>query len=1379
MKHPLFLAAVAIICSSRLADAAAPDCAVIKSTRGVVEKYSNGEWSAVHRGEIILAGERVRTGNKGFTEITFIDRGGTIGLNRAGAVTLDATVAFGGLSKSVTLEYGSAIFDIPENLSRVFEVLTPSTIISVKGTTFLVSVSRDAGQTAVYGIEGLVAVLDHATGTWQELQPSHKAEATTEGVTIQKLSEQDKQLIERAAATIGAGRTATYESSVPVTITIEGSGTVEPGTFFEMADSTTRDIRALADSGAHFVAWRLNGGNAIIDDAEAFETDLFARTDGGDISLSALFSTTACSLSVTIEGEGRVSPANTIAAWVDVPVRLSATPSTDHHFVGWSVHEGHALIEEPLAPEATIIPRSPRLALTARFSRLTGTLTVTGTDGVEATPSVTDSTVPRGVPIAIACTPRPGHSFYGWELVEGDAAITNAATTSSSVILHGESCAIRAQAIRDAVTIAVNETPLGGIEPATLFHRLPGDTIRVHVRPRTGYTVTAWQLLEGDAELVEAGDTVRIVAANTSATIAPLIERKRCRVEVHAGPGGTASAAGGTEVCLYGESFAIRAEPLPNHTFDSWEITGGKGRIEDPANWYSAATALSDQVIITARFMKELCTLTVASTPHGTTNPAGDVTVPVDSALTLEVSDSAPGYRFVAWKSLSGRSSIAEPRVAATTVRLHSSTATISPVFTNTRYTVTVAPPRGRPGGRVTGAPSEPVDSGMTVYLHADPDEGAYFSSWEVTDGSLELSGRYRPDIAFDVTGDVTLRPVFGPLRTVAIGAYPRELEDHGSSGLIRPRADLSAADGTECKLSALNSVRLDNGCRYRFERWELVSGTADIASPTSRVTTVRPSSDIHITARYRKTGITFSALWDPSLASTVHIDNSGERHTGTDGMIVRELCGKRARVTIVPDEGRFVRWRLVRGRASIVSADSPEAMVYCYDKTVRIHADLAREPVTLRTRTTLEGNLTERTAMPDEWQPLHVAERRTAEGDFLIDGAYYRFAGWKSTNAEAVIRAPSHPYTRVKLGSGSATIEAMFEKVTYSLKTAVTGCEGECSISIDKTSGIAFSLEKGRWYTVDIDVPEGLSFSRWRGSEQLMLTAPSAPARIMATGDGALLTAFVSDKTYRLSYTTDGDGSIQPSSPLECVDGRAYTLTPLTDDDHYFERWEVVSGEVSIREQSGDRYSVAITGGDASITGHFLPKPGLRVEAEGATVRPSGVLRETPGEWFTVTATPLAGHYFEKWMVVEGDEHLSLSPHADPTRIGVRLAGTGDAGLRAVCPALKTITAVASYNGIEEPGALTTIRGEPGRSYRLRTDPVIVRGDKRFSFRRWSVVDGNARINYAATRPDNFVVCGEGEAKVVAVYESTERDITIEFYDTMNRRKTVTIQYR
>ncbi len=104
----------------------------------------------------IYAGTKIITKGKSFAAIKFIDDGSLVRIRSNSTCTIDAKREQNSLAKNVFLEVGT-IFSSIKHLKGKFRVTTPTSVASVKGTTFWTK-QEFKGATYYFGEEGIVEI---------------------------------------------------------------------------------------------------------------------------------------------------------------------------------------------------------------------------------------------------------------------------------------------------------------------------------------------------------------------------------------------------------------------------------------------------------------------------------------------------------------------------------------------------------------------------------------------------------------------------------------------------------------------------------------------------------------------------------------------------------------------------------------------------------------------------------------------------------------------------------------------------------------------------------------------------------------------------------------------------------------------------------------------------------------------------------------------------------------------------------------------------------------------------------------------------------------------------------------------------------------------
>lgn len=251
----------------------------------------------------------------------------------------------------------------------------------------------------------------------------------------------------------------------------------------------------------------------------------------------------------------------------------------------------------------------------------------------------------------------------------------------------------------------------------------------------------------------------------------------------------------------------------------------------------------------------ETYTLTMANDGHGTTTPAGSVSVGSGVATSIAATP-ASGYVFANWTVTSGTATIANPSSASTTVTL-SSNATVRANFTATTYTLTMS---NDGHGTTSPSGSVSVNYGVATTISATPASGYVFANWTVTSGTATIANPSSANTTVTLSGgNATVRANF------TTTAYTLTVSNDGH-GTTSPSGSVSVGPGVATSISATPATG------YQFLNWTVSSGTATIANPTSAATSVTLSTNATIQANFTSAATNGTAVSYTQITSPVTV---------------------------------------------------------------------------------------------------------------------------------------------------------------------------------------------------------------------------------------------------------------------------------------------------------------------------------------------------------------------------------------------------------------------------------------------------------------------------------------------------------------------------
>jgi hypothetical protein len=116
-----------------------------------------GKEIAAKAGMLLAAGDVLRTGEDSFASVIFQDDGSRVKLGPVATVTLNATRKQKQLDKSLALDSGKLWAKVTKKRGSEFQVKTPTSVASVKGTRFIIE-ETEQGETWLWALEDAVSL---------------------------------------------------------------------------------------------------------------------------------------------------------------------------------------------------------------------------------------------------------------------------------------------------------------------------------------------------------------------------------------------------------------------------------------------------------------------------------------------------------------------------------------------------------------------------------------------------------------------------------------------------------------------------------------------------------------------------------------------------------------------------------------------------------------------------------------------------------------------------------------------------------------------------------------------------------------------------------------------------------------------------------------------------------------------------------------------------------------------------------------------------------------------------------------------------------------------------------------------------------------------
>jgi len=132
---------------------------VTKSTGQIsYRKFSETEMTdQLPRGTELYNDDLIQTGQDGFAKYVYLDDGSTVKITADAEIYVRGSVKGSAINKRVNVSDGALKFEVQNQKSNEFTIITPTSVASVKGTRFWLDCKGEAGD-HFFGLEGLVDI---------------------------------------------------------------------------------------------------------------------------------------------------------------------------------------------------------------------------------------------------------------------------------------------------------------------------------------------------------------------------------------------------------------------------------------------------------------------------------------------------------------------------------------------------------------------------------------------------------------------------------------------------------------------------------------------------------------------------------------------------------------------------------------------------------------------------------------------------------------------------------------------------------------------------------------------------------------------------------------------------------------------------------------------------------------------------------------------------------------------------------------------------------------------------------------------------------------------------------------------------------------------
>lgn len=954
-------------------------------------------------------------------------------------------------------------------------------------------------------------------------------------------------------------------------------------------------------------------------------------------------------------------------------VAISAKPFAGYKFKNWSF-TGPGTISDPLSSHTNFKVGPGNANIVANYQAIAYNIKVSG-----LAPQSEGGTYIFGDTFPISAPLIPGYIFTEWSL-SGLGNIENKSLSTTNFTVRAGSCEIIANYNKS--TLLLNLTGDNGVETGAGQYKI-NEQVYISSTPNPGYKFKKWVINSGEGSIEsDTSSNTIFITGSSSAELEATYEAIEYDILTS-----TRREADNTSVNNYttkivsniGDTINISADSLTGFSFDKW-IIKGSGTVSSPSSQVTTFVVGSGNSEIYASYSNILYNITTSGS-NGIEIGSGSFEYLSTPGLTTTPD---PGYKFLNWSS-SDPGVIQQPNSPSTIFEVSSSDALITANYQAIDYTLTLIGDNGSSTGDGV------YNINNVVNITATPNPGYVFKNWVLTGpGNLSNSTSITTSIVIG-DGNCTIEAIYE--------AIDYTISTDGLNG--------TETGGGVYNIGNILNITAKAEPGYEFTSWSS-------SNPGAIFSTTSPKTKFTVGAGNALINANYTAIdYDISITGP----NGSQSGSGVYNI------SNTITLTANPDPGyKFISWsKSGQGSISDPQVSSTTFIVGAGSARITAIYELIDYTVSIEGSNGTESgsgvyninNVINITSTPDPG---------------------YDFTSWSITGQGSVDSTTSSS-TKLTVGAGNCTIEAIYTLIDYSITTdGLNGTEtpGPQIYNIGGIVGITA-------------VPSpGYLFSNWSTNGDGSITNPALKnTSYIVNTSHALLTANYKAIDYLINFNST-NGIVNEPGIYNVNNNINLLATP--DLGYEFVSWSK-SGPGTITNSSSASTQFTVGTGDCDISATYNAIDyNITINGNNGTETP------VPGVYninniISLTANPDPGYRFSHWSL-SGSGVVSNSSVTNTTFI----VGAGDATVTANYIAIPYSVSLRGQNGVETTGGSYIIND----NFAIEAVP-----NPGYEFVEWTK-SGVGSITNSNSASTNFTV-GEGGAVLTANYSLIDYNISTE----------------
>ena len=181
LKYYLYFILIAFVYSNQ-------SIAVVTKSKGDVQykKFSESDSKILLVGSELFNDDYIKTGVDGYVKFSYLDDGTTIKIHKNSELYVAGKSKNKVINKRLNIGNGLIKMDVSKQKEEEFKIVTPTSVASVKGTSFILDSNLDFGD-KFYGFEGIVEIVNKESNKIIRLSRNLKVVSQPDGQIISEI----------------------------------------------------------------------------------------------------------------------------------------------------------------------------------------------------------------------------------------------------------------------------------------------------------------------------------------------------------------------------------------------------------------------------------------------------------------------------------------------------------------------------------------------------------------------------------------------------------------------------------------------------------------------------------------------------------------------------------------------------------------------------------------------------------------------------------------------------------------------------------------------------------------------------------------------------------------------------------------------------------------------------------------------------------------------------------------------------------------------------------------------------------------------------------------------------------------------------------------